>query len=65
MTRRAIKSYQEINRFLCNLETTIARIEVHTLLKVASKVVNPDTGRVVPPASLKIAGAKGRIFNHI
>ena len=62
MTRSAIKSCQEIKIFLCNLNTTMACIEVLTLFKVASKVVNPETGRVVPPACRKIVGAKGRIF---
>ena len=40
----------------------MARIEVHTFFKAASRVVNPETGRVVPPACLQIVGAKGRIF---
>ena len=40
----------------------MAQIEVHTLFRVALKVVNPETGRVVPPACRKIVGAKGRIF---
>ena len=62
MTRRDIKSCQEIRRFLCNFETTIALIDVLTLFRVASKVVNPQTGRVVPPACRKIVGAKGRTF---
>ena len=62
MTCRDIKSCKVISRFLCNFETTIARIDVLTLFRVASKVVNPETGRVVPPACLKMVGAKGRIF---
>ena len=33
-----------------------------TSFRVASKVVNPQTGRVVPSACRNIVGAKGRIF---
>ena len=62
MTFRDIKSCQEIRRFLWILETTIAQIFVQTLFRVVSKVVNPHTGRVVPPAWRNIVGAKGRIF---
>ena len=50
------------NLDFCVILTTIAQIDVLTLFRVAWKIVNPQTGKVVPPACRKMVGAKGRIF---